>query len=61
MYEGDVEDREMFRTFNMGIGMVAVVAPADQERVLTALEAAGEKASVIGEVVAGEKEVDLNG
>jgi phosphoribosylformylglycinamidine cyclo-ligase len=51
---GDVSPDEMFRTFNMGIGMILVVAPEDTDRVLARLAEAGEQdATVIGEVAAG--------
>ena len=56
---GGVEDREMFRTFNMGIGYVLVV-PADRaDRVTAALSAAGERVHALGEIVAGERGVEL--
>lgn len=48
---GDVSDGEMYRVFNMGVGMVAVVPPQDVSR---CLEVLGEEGWVIGEVVAGE-------
>jgi phosphoribosylformylglycinamidine cyclo-ligase len=47
---GHVADAEMQRTFNMGLGMVAVCAAGDAEALKAALEAAGEKAYVIGRV-----------
>ncbi len=47
---GKVEHREMFNIFNMGIGMVLLVAPEDKNQVLDMLETLGEKASVIGKV-----------
>ncbi len=47
---GGVPHREMFNIFNMGIGMVAVLPPAEAEKAIAILEAAGEKASVIGKV-----------
>ena len=50
---GRIGDAEMHRTFNCGIGMVAVVAPSDADTALELLHAAGERADVIGEVVAG--------
>ena len=40
----------MYRTFNCGVGMVIVVAEADQEKTLKTLEAAGEKPWVIGNI-----------
>ncbi len=51
---GDVRDREMFQTFNMGIGFVAVVAPARANAALRALERAGVRdARSIGTVESG--------
>lgn len=48
---GQIDNEEMWRTFNCGIGMVAVVSHDHAEHVLTALKQAGETASVIGEIV----------
>ncbi|HTO13284.1 MAG TPA: phosphoribosylformylglycinamidine cyclo-ligase [Candidatus Binatia bacterium] len=56
---GGIEDHEMFRTFNMGIGYVLVVPPDRAERVTAALTAAGEAVHVLGEIVPGERGVDL--
>jgi phosphoribosylformylglycinamidine cyclo-ligase len=50
---GRVSDDEMFRTFNMGIGMVAVVAPEDHHEVEHSLERRGETSFLIGSVVNG--------
>ncbi|HET7294161.1 MAG TPA: phosphoribosylformylglycinamidine cyclo-ligase [Vicinamibacteria bacterium] len=50
---GQVEDEEMFRTFNMGIGMVAVVSPDDLHDVEHSLERRGEPSFVIGRVAPG--------
>lgn len=50
---------ELYNTFNMGIGMIIVVAPEDATKVVEALYAAGEKASVVGEIVKGDKGVIL--
>lgn len=49
---GGIEMKEMFSTFNMGIGMMMVVSKEDVERTVTALEKAGEKAFVIGNIEA---------
>ncbi len=58
---GRVGDAEMFRTFNMGIGYVVVVRPAVADSVSARLAAAGEEVFVIGDVVAGERGVELAG
>jgi phosphoribosylformylglycinamidine cyclo-ligase len=50
---GRISDAEMHRTFNCGIGMIAVVARSEADAAMEMLRAAGEQASVIGEVVAG--------
>ena len=57
--EGQIAEQMMYNTFNMGIGMVLAVAPADVEKTKAALAAAGETAYVIGSVAAGEKGVEL--
>jgi phosphoribosylformylglycinamidine cyclo-ligase len=51
---GGVSDEEMFRTFNMGIGMLVVVAPADHHDVEHSLERRGETSFLIGAVEAGQ-------
>jgi phosphoribosylformylglycinamidine cyclo-ligase len=51
--EGPVEGAEMYRTFNMGIGMLAVVAPGDVAATLALLERKGLRAFEIGRIVAG--------
>jgi len=52
---GGVPDADMYRAFNLGIGMIVGCAPGDQARVLTMLQAAGEsRAAVVGKIVAGE-------
>jgi phosphoribosylformylglycinamidine cyclo-ligase len=50
---GAVAEDEMYRTFNMGVGMVVVVAPADHHEVEHSLERRGETSFVIGSVVQG--------
>ena len=57
--EGDIEEHMMYNTFNMGIGMVIAVDESDVEATLSAIEAAGDKACVIGNIEAGEKGVTL--
>ncbi len=57
--EGQVPERDMFNTYNMGVGMTVTVAPADVEKTLQILHANGEDAYVLGEVVEGEKGVEL--
>jgi phosphoribosylformylglycinamidine cyclo-ligase len=47
---GNIADREMYRTFNCGIGMVAVVAPADARQAIAHLQASGEAAWAIGKI-----------
>ncbi|HEU5452517.1 MAG TPA: phosphoribosylformylglycinamidine cyclo-ligase [Terriglobales bacterium] len=54
---GNIGQEEMFRTFNMGVGMVLVVSPKKFKRVQAALEKAGEKGYTIGRIVKGEKKV----
>ncbi len=53
-----VDDAEMRRTFNMGVGFVLVVAPADVATTTTRLQTAGERVIEIGEIVAGTPGVD---
>jgi phosphoribosylformylglycinamidine cyclo-ligase len=56
---GRVEESEMYRTFNMGIGFVLVVPPAEADQVIAALREHREPAFLIGEVVRGQNEVQL--
>jgi phosphoribosylformylglycinamidine cyclo-ligase len=48
--QGNVEDMEMYRTFNNGIGMVVVVSADESEKALSLLQQAGEQASIIGRI-----------
>jgi len=54
---GRIAAAEMYRTFNCGIGMVAVVAPAELDAALASLQASGEHAMVIGSVARGTRGV----
>jgi phosphoribosylformylglycinamidine cyclo-ligase len=56
---GNIEEKMMYNTYNMGIGMVLGVAPEDAQKTIALLEAAGEKAFIIGETTADEKGVTL--
>jgi len=58
---GPVDDDEMVRVFNLGLGMILVVAPDSAEGALAALSGAGVPAVSVGSVVAGERGVDLVG
>ena len=58
---GAIAPEEMARTFNCGIGMVAIVAAADSEAVMARLEAAGEKASVIGSIESASRGCTVSG
>ena len=57
--EGSIEEQMMYNTFNMGIGMVLSVDPADVDATLAALAKTGDQAWLIGEVTDGEKGVEL--
>ena len=56
---GHVSDAEMFRTFNMGVGYIVIVPPAVTDRAVAVLTAGGEVAQPIGEIVAGERGVEI--
>ena len=57
--EGQVEEHMMYNTYNMGIGMIVAVDPADVEKTMEAMKAAGDTPYVIGEIKDGEKGVTL--
>ena len=56
---GDIPERDMFNTFNMGVGMVAIVSPEDADRALEILRAQGEDAYILGTVREGAEGVVL--
>ena len=56
---GDIPERDMFNTFNMGVGMSITVAAADAERALAILRNQGEDAYIIGEIIAGKEKIEL--
>ena len=57
--KGGIADQMMYNTYNMGIGMLLAVEPADAEKTVAAIEASGEKAWIAGTCQAGEKGVTL--
>lgn len=57
--EGNVEEHMMYNTYNMGIGMIVAVDPADVEKTMEAMREAGDTPYVIGEIKDGEKGVTL--
>ena len=57
--KGNLEEKMMYNTYNMGLGMVLALDPADVDKTIAALEGAGEKAYVVGKVEAGEKGVKV--
>ena len=56
---GDITERDMFNTFNMGVGMICITATEDADRALETLQANGEDAYILGEVVKSEEGVIL--
>ena len=56
---GNIDERDMFNTFNMGVGMSVVVAKEDADKALEILKANGENAYVIGEIVKSDEGVIL--
>lgn len=57
---GSIPERDMYNTFNMGVGMAIIVSENELERALEILKEAGEEAYLIGEVIEGNKEIIIN-
>ena len=57
--KGEIEEHMMYNTYNMGIGMIVAVAPANAERAMEAIREAGETPDSIGEIKTGTKGVTL--
>ncbi|MBO4375710.1 MAG: phosphoribosylformylglycinamidine cyclo-ligase [Lachnospiraceae bacterium] len=57
--KGGIEEKMMYNTYNMGLGMVLAVDKADVSKVIKAVEAAGEKAYEVGYIESGDKGVEL--
>lgn len=56
---GNIPEREMFNTYNMGVGMAMVVSKTDADNALTVLKQTGINAYVMGEIVCGDERVTL--
>ena len=56
---GDIPERDMYNTYNMGVGMSIVVAKEDVDTAIEILKAHGEEAYVIGEIIKGDEGVEL--
>ncbi len=57
--KGDIPEMDMYNTFNMGIGMIVAVDADKADAAVACLEAAGEKAYIIGELAEGSKDVEI--
>ena len=57
--EGNIPERDMYNTYNMGVGMAVIVSAETAEAALAALKAEGVDAYVIGEVAAGDTKIEL--
>ena len=57
--KGGIPERDMFNTYNMGVGMVVIVAPKDADKALEVLKESGEDAYVIGKVAKGEDKITI--
>ena len=57
MKEGNIPERDMFNTYNMGTGMTVVVPKEKATRAIEIIEAAGERAKVIGEIIRSDEGV----
>ena len=57
--KGDIDEQMMYNTFNMGLGMIVAVDPADVDKTMEAIKAAGDTPYIVGHIEAGEKGVTL--
>lgn len=57
--KGQIEEKMMYNTYNMGLGMILAVKPEDVERAMEAIKAAGEAPYVVGSIEKGQKDVVL--
>lgn len=57
--KGEIDEQMMYNTFNMGLGMIVAVDPADVDKTMEAIRAAGDTPYVVGRIEDGEKGVEL--
>ncbi|MBE5904062.1 MAG: phosphoribosylformylglycinamidine cyclo-ligase [Pseudobutyrivibrio sp.] len=57
--KGNVSEQMMYNTYNMGLGMIVAVDPADVDKTMEAMRSAGDTPYVVGKIIDGEKGVDL--
>lgn len=57
--KGEIAEEMMYNTFNMGLGMIVAVDPADVDKTMEAIKQAGDTPYVVGKIIDGEKGVDL--
>ncbi|MCR4777335.1 MAG: phosphoribosylformylglycinamidine cyclo-ligase [Lachnospiraceae bacterium] len=57
--DGNIEEKMMYNTYNMGLGMVIAVDSSEADRAVAVLKEAGENAYIVGEIKNGEKGIDL--
>ena len=57
--DGDIAKEMMYNTYNMGLGMIVAVDPADVDKTMEAMRSAGDRPYVVGKIIDGEKGVDL--
>ena len=56
---GNISERDMFNTFNMGVGMSVVVAKEDADKAIAILRANGENAYIMGEIVKSDNKIEI--
>ena len=57
--QGDIPERDMFNTFNMGVGMIIIVDKSDADNAMEILKTEGENPYIIGEIVQGQKDIEI--
>lgn len=59
--EGNMDEEEMFKVFNMGIGMVLIIPPQEEKPIVESLSRQNEEVRIIGKVVKGKRKVEMLG